>query len=259
MKKPELSVIVMVKNEEEHIGECLKTIVWADEIIIYDSGSKDKTLKIAGKYTKNIHIDTKWEGFGKQRQKAQKKAKGNWIFMIDADERVTPGLKKSIQEAIKGEADTSYCVGRLTHSFGSYIRHGGWYPDYVERLYPAKKAAFDSALVHETLNHKEKLQVKKLKGDLIHYSYRDIEHYINKSARYATLWAQEKYEAGKRTSIFYMPIYAFGHFFKMYFFKAGFLDGTTGLLIAILSGISAFLKQASLWTLCKEKQKNRLS
>lgn len=248
-----LSVVLIVKNEEGHLEECLKTVNWADEIIVYDSGSTDKTLEIAKRFTKKVFIDRKWEGFGVQRQKAQKKAVGEWIFMIDADERVTPQLRASIEEAIAGNQDTSYKVGRLTYSFGGYIRHGGWYPDYVERLYPAKKAHFNESLVHETVAHVEPMVIKKLAGDLIHYTYRDIEHYVNKSARYASLWAQTKYNNGKRTFILYGPIYALGHFIKIYLFKAGFLDGARGFLIAVLSGMSAYMKQASLWTLSKSK------
>lgn len=246
---------MIVQNAADTLGEALESISWADELIVYDSGSSDETPRIAKEHNAHFYSDTHWEGFGRQRQKAQAKATGEWIFMLDADEVVTPELKKSILEAVNGSVTFSYRAARLTHSFGGPIRFGGWYPDYVERLYPASKAAFNDALVHETVRHIEPLQVKNLKGDLIHYSYRSLDHYLEKSNRYAREWAVGKLARNKRTSMPYTFFYVIFQFCKMYFVRLGFLDGSRGFLIAFLSSHSAFLKQAHLWLMQKEQKK----
>ena len=150
-----ISIIIIVKNGEEFIERALKSSIWADEIIVLDSGSTDNTLEIAKKYTNNIHISNVWPGFGKQRQDAQKLSKSDWIFMLDADEEISVELQKSIKEVISKKPKI-YQVNRLSKAFGCEVKHSGWYPDWINRLYPNSLTTYNDALVHETLIIPEK-------------------------------------------------------------------------------------------------------
>lgn len=242
-----LSVVMIVKNEEENLAACLDTVSWADEVVILDSGSSDNTLEIARRYTEKVHQDTDWQGYGIHRQRAQALASGDWILMLDADERVTPALRKSIQQAVKADQrDRAYALPRLSWCFGRYIRHGGWYPDYVSRLYPRDKARYGAQRVHEKLDC-DGLQVVRLQGDLLHYTYRDLHHYLIKSAGYAKDWAAARHLAGKRAGLAQGMGHALGCFVRMYLLRGGFMDGRAGLLLALLSAHSTFAKYANLW------------
>lgn len=242
-----LSVVLIVKNEAENLAACLDTVSWADEIVVLDSGSEDDTLAIASRYTDKVFTESDWQGFGVQRQRAQAHASGDWILMLDADERVTPQLGESIRQVVREDRQNQvFALARLSWCFGRFIRHSGWYPDYVVRLYPREKAAYDDRLVHEKLNHGE-LSVRRLSGDLLHYTYRDLHHYLVKSAGYARDWAAQRHRTGKRASLMQGSIHAFACFVRMYLFRAGFLDGRAGLLLALLSAHSTFVKYADLW------------
>lgn len=243
-----LSVVILTKNEEYNIEACINSVNWVDEIIIYDSGSSDRTLEIAGKYTDKLIVDTDWQGYGCHRQRAQEQATNNWIFMLDADERVTSELAEEIRQIIaENNQQHVYSVPRLSHVFGRFIRHSGWYPDYVTRLYPRQKAAYNASRVHEKLEHPDTMPEIKLSGDLLHYTYRDLEHYLVKSAHYAAEWARQREERGKRSSLLQGVLHGIGCFIKMYMIRAGFLDGKQGFLLAVLSAHSTFVKYADLW------------
>lgn len=241
-----ISAVLIVKNEAHHLRACLETLSFADDIAVLDAGSSDETLAIARAFTDNVSVDADWQGFGVQRQRAEALARFEWILMIDADERVTDELKASILTAVaKGPA--VYSLPRLSWCFGRFIRHSGWYPDRVLRLYPKGRASFNAALVHEKLVVPDALDVKPLSGDLLHYTYRDVRHYLEKSAHYADAWAEQRATRGKSASIGQGVAHALGCFLKMYLLKAGFRDGRQGLLLAILSAHSTFNKYAALW------------
>ncbi len=243
-----LAAVLIVKNEEENIENCLKSLDFADEIIILDSNSGDKTVKIAQKYTDKIYVDNNWSGYGIQRQKAQKHVNCDWVLMIDADEIVTEKLKKNILKVIRQDnKNCVYSLSRLSICFGRKILHSGWYPDWITRLYPNNSANWDDALVHEKLLHN--LKNVKLKGDLIHYPYKNLSHYLIKSSKYAQAWARSKNKLGKKASLTQGIIHAIACFIKMYIIKLGFLDKKQGFLLAILSAHSTFIKYADLWEL----------
>jgi len=243
-----LSVVLIVKNESAMIADCLRSVDLADEIIVVDSGSRDDTIDIARNYTDKIFTEEDWQGFGIQRQRAQQHASGDWILMLDADERVTPQLTDEIRQVVAtNNQQYVYSVPRLSYVFGRYIRHSGWYPDYVTRLYPRTQAAYDASRVHEKLVYPDTITEKKLSGDLLHYTYRDLEHYLVKSAHYAAEWAQQRHARGKRSSLLQGLIHGVGCFIKMYIVRAGFLDGKQGFLLAVLSAHSTFVKYADLW------------
>ena len=246
---PTLSVAMIVKNEAHHLAQCLDTVTaWVDEIVILDSGSTDATQQIAEQYGAKFYQNTDWPGFGKQRQLAQQYVTSDYVLWLDADERVTPELRQSIQAAIAQDApNTAYKIPRLSEIFGHNIRHSGWYPDYVIRLYRKDFAHYGDQLVHEKVELPANANIQKLQGDLLHYTYRNIHHYLVKSAGYAKAWADQREKAGKKATLWQGISHAVGCFVKMYLIRLGFLDGKAGLLLAILSAHSTFVKYADLW------------
>lgn len=243
-----LSIVMIVKNEAANMDDCLRAIDWADEIVVVDSGSDDETVKIAKKYTSNIYIEDDWKGYGVQRQRAQQKATSDWVLMLDADERITPKLAGEIERVVEEDnRNNIYAVPRLSWCFGRYIRHSGWYPDFVARLYPREKAGYGEVRVHEELLYPKSMHKVNLTGDMLHFTYRSMEHYLVKSAKYADEWAAEKQIGNKQSSILQGCLHGIGCFLRMYVFKAGFLDGKQGLLLALLSAHSTFVKYADLW------------
>ncbi len=242
-----ISVIVIVFNEENVLAGCLESVSWADEIIVVDSGSTDKTLDVARKYTDKIYVEADWKGFGIQKQRAQSHALGRWILSIDADERVTSELRDDILSIVSLD-DAAYSMPILPWCFGRFIRHGGWYPASKVRLYPRLRAHYGCQRVHEKLEYEGELEIRQLKGDLLHYTYRNIEHYLLKSAHYAAVWAAQREVKGKRASLLQGVLHAMTCFLRMYIFRAGFLDGKQGFLLAALSAHSTFVKYADLWT-----------
>ena len=249
MSKPSIAVALIVKNEAQHLKACLETVhSWVDEIVVLDSGSTDNTEAIARSFTDKFFVNTDWPGFGPQRQLAQSHIESDYVLWLDADERVTPELKSSIISAVSAnQPDTIYQTARLSWVFGRYIRHCGWYPDKVLRLYPTKLTRYNDALVHEKVEVSKSMKVETLKGDLIHFTYNDMNHYLVKSAGYAKAWAEQREKKGKKSSILQGILHALGCFLKMYVLKAGFLDGKQGLLLSLLSAHSTFVKYADLW------------
>ena len=147
-----VSAVLIVKNEELRLQQCLESLSWATEVIVLDSGSSDRTISIAKKFTKHVYVSEEWLGFGPQRQVAQKYATCEWIFTIDADEVVTPQLQKSIKETVKNNDQTAvYQTNRKNWAFGKFINHSGWSPDWVVRLYPRDQTSYCDSLVHESV------------------------------------------------------------------------------------------------------------
>jgi (heptosyl)LPS beta-1,4-glucosyltransferase len=246
---PSISAVLIVKNEAKKLPDCLRSLAWADEIIVLDSGSTDDTLDVAKKFSAKVFVDTDWKGFGVQRERAAGFATCDWIFMIDADERVTPELQKSILTAVQTPA--LWSVNRLCWCFGRFIKHSGMHPDWVPRLYPRNQAMYDATRVHERLVNNQKLPEKKLSGHLLHYLYDSIRHQQHKAAHYAEEWALQRVQAGRKTSLTSAVLHALACFIRMYIFRLGFLDGKQGFLLALLLSQSTFVKYAELWQMSK--------
>lgn len=253
-----ISAVLIVKNEEKKLADCLKSLQWVDEVVILDSGSTDSTLDIARDFSVNffanikVSVNKEWQGFGVQRERAAALATSDWIFMIDADERVTEELAQEMKTAVQGQ-DAVYMVNRLSWCFGRFIKHSGLYPDWVPRLYPRNKAGFDKTRVHERLVNSQQLPVKKFSAHLLHYVYDSIRHQQQKAAHYAEEWACQKAAAGKSASLTKASLHALTCFLRMYIFRGGFLDGKQGFLLATLLSQATFAKYAELWNL-----KNRI-
>jgi len=247
--KPSIALALIVKNEEEHLDACLRTVVdWVDEIVILDSGSRDQTREVALAYTHKYYVQETWPGFGPQRRIAQTYIQSDYVLWLDADERITPELRDSIEKVLANpKTNTVYAINRSNHAFGRTIRHGGWYPDHVVRLYATGLTQYDDALVHEKVEIPEGVVIQNLSGNAIHYPYKNLGHYLSKSARYARAWADRKKMQGKTATLAQGISHGMARFVKMYLLQAGFLDGRQGLLISLLSTHSVFLKYAQLW------------
>jgi len=244
-----ISAVLIIKNEAEILADCLTVLDWVDEIMVLDGGSDDDSVAIAQRFTDRVFVETDWRGFGIQRQCAQQHARGDWVFMIDADERVTPELRREIEAVVAADQQQNvYLMPILPWCFGRFIRHSGWYPEHKIRLYPRLKARYGNARVHEKLTLDQGMQKQFLKGDLLHFTYRDMKHYLLKSAHYADEWAQGRQQQGRTASLIEAVIHGMGCFIKMYLVKRGFLDGPQGLLLAVLSAHSTFVKYADLWS-----------
>ncbi|MEH6625783.1 MAG: glycosyltransferase family 2 protein [Motiliproteus sp.] len=247
-----ISAALMVKDEEEMLERCLQALTWADEIVLLDSGSTDRTLEIARQYTDKIFVNDDWQGFGMQRQRLHDLCTGDWILMVDADEVISPELAEKVAELRQDQDCNS--VFRLrwqTHVFGKALKFGGWC-SYKLCLYPKAKGSWDPAIkVHERLTLAEGVKTQKIEARMHHYSYRDMEDYLVKSARYAAVFAEQREARGKQASLTQAFLHGLGLFIKMYLIRGGFLDGRHGLLMALLSTHSCFVKYADLWSRTK--------
>ncbi|HBG46959.1 MAG TPA: glycosyltransferase family 2 protein [Deltaproteobacteria bacterium] len=240
---PRLTVTIIALNEEANIRGCLESVKWADEIIVSDSGSDDRTVDICREYGARVFND-EWLGFGRQKNLAGDRASGDWILNIDADERVTPGLKEEILEAMAGGAK-GYYVPRKNYFGDRWIRHCGWWPDYNLRLYRKGSGRFTDRYVHERVEVKG--PTAKLKSPLEHRTYKDVSDYLGRMERYSTLAAEEMLNQGRNAGITDILLRPSFTFFKMYVLRRGFLDGTAGVILSILYASYTLAKYAKLW------------
>lgn len=246
---PKVSAVVITHNEEKNIRRCLESLSWVDEIVVVDSCSQDRTKEIASSFTDKI-FDTEWQGFGKQKEFARTKASYDWVLSIDADEVISEKLKEEIKTVVEQNSPVDgYYIPRLSNFLGRWIKHNGWYPDYVLRLFKKDKSRFDESLVHEKLILEGRTGF--LKNEILHYTDPDISHYLSKMDKYTTLSAQELLAEGKSVTLFDLLFRPMAIFFKMYLLKSGFLDGWQGFLLASFSSFHVFVKYAKLWHLRK--------
>jgi len=252
---PKVSATVITLNERDNIRQCLETLSWADELIVVDSGSTDGTVEIAREYTDRvIHHD--WPGHVQQKNYAIDQATHEWIFSLDADERVTPKLAEEIVRSLSAEQPEydAYSVPRLAHYLGRYIRHCGWYPDRKVRLFRRDAGRWGGRNPHDSV--KVACPVGKLGGDLIHYTYKDIAHNISTVNSFSGIGARELRDEGRRarlTDVTLRPAWAFT---REYIIKQGFLDGRAGLVISTMTAYSVFCKYAKLWELVHLKKED---
>ncbi len=242
------SVAIITKNEEKNIGRCLESVKWADEIVIVDSGSTDKTLKICRKYNCKI-IESEWLGFGKTKKFAVDSATNNWILSIDADEEVTPDLKKKILEILDNPKFNGYKIKRKSFYINKWINHCGWNKEYKLRLFNKQFGNFNEQMVHESVKLNGK--IAKINKILKHYTYPNISSHLQKIDRYSKLFATELFKNGKKTSIFMAILKGKIKFLQMYFLQLGFLDGKEGFILSLNSAYGVYLKYLKLWEMNK--------
>lgn len=242
-----LSAIVITRNEAHNLHDCLQSMQGlVDEIIVVDSQSTDNTVAIAKQNGAKVAQPADWPGFGPQKNRALDLATCDWVFSIDADERVTPELAGEIKSLLEtGGADVAYKLPRLSYYCGKFIHHAGWQPDYVLRLFKRGTARFSDDLVHERVVTQQ--PVHALENHLMHYSYLNFSQVLSKVDAYSTASAKQAYARGKRTSV----AGALGHgawaFFRTYVIRRGFLDGGHGLALSISNAETSYYKYLKLW------------
>ncbi|MDK1084170.1 glycosyltransferase family 2 protein, partial [Cronobacter sakazakii] len=196
-----LSVVMIAKNAASLLPDCLASVAWADEIVVLDSGSSDDTVAVATAAGAKVFTESDWQGYGIQRQRAQQYASGDYILMIDTDERVTPELAQAIRQVLKQpDPQAVYSIARRNLFLGRFMRHSGWYPDRVTRLYARERYRYNDNQVHESLDAPG-ARVVTLSGDLLHLTCRDFASFQRKQLNYATAWAQERHQQGKKVSV----------------------------------------------------------
>lgn len=242
-----LSVILITKNEAANICACLESVGWADEIIVVDAGSSDGTAEICRELGARVYVHD-WPGFGIQKNRALSYATNEWVFSIDADERVTPELASQLTEAMRDGREDGFYVPRLSQFCGTFIRHSGWYPDYVLRLFKKSKGHFSDDMVHERVILEG--AAGRLSSPLLHYSYTTEADVTRKTEQYATAGALQMYKNGKKAALADAPIRAGWAFIRTYCLRLGFLDGVAGLKIAMMNARTTYLKYQQLRTLC---------
>jgi len=253
---PKLSVAIITLNEEANLSRTLKSVLFADEIVIVDSGSTDRTLEIAASFKATLFLEP-WRGFAEQKNFAIEQCKGEWILSLDADEALTPELQAEMRALLSaGPAADAYLLRRRNIFLGRWIRHGGYYPDAKLRLFRrysanfAPSARFTGRPVHEAIAIQGTLET--LRHDIVHYAYPTVEDYIEHLNHYSTLGSQTLFDHGETGqsamsfagNVLFCPILTF---FRDYIFRAGFLDGREGLLLHLYHAIYTSWQHAKAW------------
>ncbi len=236
---PRLSVIIITMDEAHNIGDCLESVQWADEIIVLDSGSSDRTVEICKEYTDRV-FETDWPGFGIQKNRALDKATNEWVLSIDADERVTEALKIEIIETLASATKNGYEIPRLSSYCGRFMRHGGWWPDHVLRLFKKDLGKFSDNIIHERLVVEG--DTGRLENHFVHYTFRDMEKVIDTINHYSTAGAVQKNAKGENGGLFKAVTHGLWMFFRTYILKSGFLDGAEGFILAVSNAEGAYYK-----------------
>jgi len=241
---PKVSVTIITLNEADHIAAAIDSASWADEIVVVDSGSTDDTVAIAR--SKGVRVETRaWSGYVDQKNFAHILASHDWIFSLDADERITPALASEIQALLKTDPPRrGYRAPRVTFHLGRWIRTTDFYPDPQTRLYDRRVARFHGKYVHESVLVDG--PVGRLEHEIEHYSFRDLEDQLTRINHYTTLAARQMYEAGRRTNALELVVHPPAAFLRNYLLRRGILDGTAGLTISVINSYSVFLKFAKL-------------
>lgn len=247
-----ISATIITYNEERNISRCIDSLKGlADEIIVVDSFSTDRTKEIA--FSKGAKIfECKWEGYGKAKNYAAEQAEHKFVLSIDADEEISGELKNSILRVKENGLGGVYEFNRLTNYCGTWIKHCGWYPDKKIRIYPKDKVEWSRDIIHEEIVFKEQPAKTFLKGDLHHYSYFTIEEHWAKAGKYAEMGAMRDMHRKNNFLMLRSFLGAFAKFFKMYFVQLGLLDGAAGLTICAISAYAAYLKYSHKRKLLRE-------
>jgi len=246
-KKLPLSVIIITKNEEERLPHCLKSVNFAEDIVVVDAGSQDRTIEIAKSFGCRVFIE-KWKGYGPQKQSALEKTYYKWVLSLDADERIPPETAQIISQVIQAPKAQAYSFLRKNFFHGKWIKYCGWWPDRVIRLFEKGHGKFEG-MVHETWVTEGK--IIELKAPIEHYSYENYSQMLKKLDEYSSTRARELFHKGVKVT----PLTPFLHggwmFIRSYFLKLGFLNGLDGFVISFMNAGSSFFKYAKLLELQK--------
>lgn len=247
MPKVPVTVTVITLNEAANIEACLDSVSFADDVVVVDSGSTDKTVELARAKGARV-IVRDWPGYSAQKNFAAEQATHDWILSVDADERVTPELAEEVARTVASSpSGAGFRVPRVTFHLGRWIRTTDWYPDYQLRLYHRGRARWPAKLVHESVAADG--AVGQLRGELQHYAYRDLSHHFSTMERYTTLAATEMHSAGRDATFLHLLFHPPAAFLRNYVLKRGFADGTVGFVVSAMNAYYVFLKFAKLWAL----------
>jgi len=242
---PSISALIIARDEARNIAEAIRSVGFCDEVLVVDSGSTDDTVRIAEQAGARVLFNA-WPGHVKQKNFAVQQARHDWVLSIDADERISPELAASIKAALADEPRVAgFETARRAFYLGRWIRHCGWYPDWRVRLFRRDCGQWEGIDPHDIV--KVNGPVQRLSGDILHYTYRDLSHHLQVIDRYTSIGAEQRAQRGRRAGLLDLLIRPPWTFIKKYVLKAGFLDGTAGLLICALSSYYVFLKYAKLW------------
>ncbi len=249
-----LTVTIITRNESANIEAAIRSVSWADEVVVVDSGSTDDTVYIARHFTERV-IVRDWPGYVAQKNFAADQACHDWILSLDADERVTPALADEIRDRLQAPAEAGFRLPRVSFYLGKWIRSTDWYPDFQLRLYDRRRARWDGRHVHESVRADG--QVGTLRGELLHYPYRNIAQHVETMNRYTSLFAMQAAEDGKRASLLDVVTRPPLAFARNYLLRGGVKEGPVGLIVSLLNSYYVFLKFVKLWEMRREDRAKR--
>lgn len=250
---PRISACVIAMDEADRIDRCLASVAWCDEIVVLDSGSRDDTVARCRAAGARV-IETDWPGWVAQKQRATDAATHDWVFSLDADERVDDALREALvrlrdEGGLEGPAaPAAWEVRRRVWFLGRWIRHGGWYPEWRTRLFDRRRARWAGVDPHDRVEVDGATR-RVAEGHLEHHTFRSFDDYVAKMNRFSTVAAAEKHARGRRATLWDLLLRPAFRFVRMYVLHRGFLDGRAGFLLARLASTSVFLKYAKLWDL----------
>lgn len=243
VERAALSCVIITRDAAASLPAALGSVTWCDEIVVVDSGSTDDTVAIAERAGATV-VHQPWLGFGPQKRFAVARARNEWVLCIDADERVSPGLRAAIERALAASPGGAYEFPRRNRFLGRWLRHGEGYPDWSLRLFDRREANWSEDAVHEKVL--ARVPVLRLEGDLLHESAETLAHYLQKQNRYTSLQAEAAFAAGRRASLAKLLVSPLARFVKFYLLRLGFLDGAAGLVHVAIGCQNTFLKNAKL-------------
>lgn len=257
MSRQKLSAFVVCKNEEKHIGLCLQSLSFCDEIVVVDSFSTDRTIEICKEFNVRV-IQREWPGYRAQKEFACAEMTHPWVICLDADEYVSDGLRSEIESILEGRSDLSldkysgFYLNRVMFHFGKWWRKGGWYPEYRLRFFKKEEAVWVGREPHE--NVEVSGPKIRLKGELYHFSYENFSDQLQKLISHAFARAQVDFKDGRKATTIDMIFKPWFRFVKFYFFKKGYKEGFPAIVVGITEAFYVFLKYAKLWELQSYKE-----
>ncbi len=243
-----VSVAIITKNAAVELDRCLASAAFADEVVVLDQHSTDETEAVCARHGAHLH-QSEWLGFGPTKQKAVALCRNDWVLSLDSDEEVTPELRAAIEALPEAPAQAAFAINRLSRFLGKWIRHCGWHPEHVVRLFDRQRAGFNDKPVHEAVETEG--VVGRLPGLLKHYTYETMEQYVSKLNRYTTLAAEQMHAEGRTVKLWQAVIRAEATFWRMFLLKGGILDGWTGAVLCWSSGFYVLAKYVKLWRMGK--------
>ncbi len=254
INQSKIAVVTITKDEEKNIAACLDSVQWADERIVVDAESRDRTIEIAKQHAAQVHVRP-WPGYGPQKNFGMEQARAEWILIVDADERITPALREEIQAVIKAGPPVEIAgfeIPRRNYFYGRWIRGGGIYPDYQIRLIRKASGRYDDTQLHENLRLQGRIE--RLQQPMDHYSMPTVREHVRKMRRYTTLGAQEKLKSRSRVTALDIAGHHIGTILKTYVLRGGYRDGVHGVIVALFAGMHTFVKYAKAWEMLSVKR-----